>query len=140
MFIKVAYYWQWIWMGWGSVPVAVSCSALIENWGEQGGLKPGHNPKSTLPRLSAPFSQRVKGANHEPVASAEPEAASGHEWTCRADVFIHKAGREDPGEENWTRVCDQSRRKAASSLSSLLSSFVSFQTAPMPFFLVAGGF
>lgn len=70
---------------------------------------PGHNPKSALPRLSAPFSRRVKGPNHQPAASAEPEATSGHEWTY-AGLLCSFTRRTERTQE---RLCDQSGRKSS---------------------------
>lgn len=72
------------------------------------GVRPGHDPKSALPRLSAPFSRRVKGANHLPAASAEPEATSRHEWTY-AELL-----------RSFTRRADriQERRAGAASVTS----------------------
>lgn len=54
--------------------------------GGRGGATPGQNPKSALPRLSAPVSERVKGPNHQPAASAEDM----NEHT--ADCWLHSQG------------------------------------------------
>lgn len=79
-------------------------------------VRPGHNPKSALPRLSAPFSWRVKGANHLPAASAEPEATSRHEWTY-AELLCSFTGRAERTQESRASVTSQKTE----SLSALFS-------------------
>lgn len=58
------------------MPVTISCGALI---GKRRGAVSVYGPKFALPHLFTPFSKRVKGRYDQPLASAEPGAALGHE-------------------------------------------------------------
>lgn len=95
---------QGIWLGRVSVPVPISCGALIER-GEGGlCLVTIQNPPSHACPL--PLVREQKGPNHQLTASAEPEATSGHEWTYAGLLgsFTRRTERTQE-RQSWRRVC-----------------------------------